>query len=514
MKILYIPLDERPCNYKYPKLISEITSNVELLIPPKDYMGHMKKSADINAVWRWVLEHVKECGYAIISVDTLTYGNIINSRIHKRSMEECMKSLDEIKKLKTLNPHIEIHAFNLVTRVADCDFDAEDPDYWSSYGKKIWKYCYLSDKADRSEIDGSEKLELAELENSIPQVFLVDFLERRKINREVNFRCLELLKDGAIDYLTIPKDDCAEYGFAAMDQMHIANKILEYRIMDRVMIYPGADEVGSVLLSRIINKINNYKPKIYVRYSSTMGPFIIPKYEDRPLNESIKYQITSMGGIMVNSEMDADVLLAVHTPGREMLEASEQEKNRNRNRSYSNNTELLEYINYFTQKYQRPFAIADVAYANGADHEFMIHASKLGLLEKACAYGGWNTAQNTIGFVLAQASIVVCFKSQKNISYNHMASENFVLRKIIEDWLYQTLVLNEMIMEKHKFEFIDPYNVGEYDQFVKDTILERLGSKIGCELGGKFNGKKIKIDNITLPWNRAFEIDFDLKLAD
>jgi hypothetical protein len=514
MKILYIPLDERPCNYKYPNYLANITNGIDLLLPPKELMGWLKKPADTDAVWNWVYEHVRECSHAIVSIDTLTYGNIINSRIHNKSLEECINNISNLEKLKNINPHIEIHAFNLVTRVANYNSDEEDPDYWKSYGEMIWKYSYLKDKTIRNEITDYESNELSSIISEIPEPYLTDFLNRRKINVEVNLKSIELVKNGIIDYLVIPKDDCSEYGYAAMDQNLIAKKILEYRIMDRVMIYPGADEVGSVLFARIFNRLKGFIPKVYVRYSSTMGPFIVPKYEDRPLHESIKSQITSIGGILVQEEKEADCLLAVNVPGKEMIEASEQELRNVNNKSFSNKDEILSYLKYFNEIYSKPFGIADVVYANGADNELMIYANKLGLLEETSAYGGWNTAQNTIGVVLAQTSIAAYYSIHNEENFNSVAQKEFTLRKIIEDWLYQAQTLNELACLKDHFSNINLYNVGESTEYVTKLIFDLLSDKINNEFNGRFSQKKVTLENISLPWNRVFETDFDLKLVD
>lgn len=115
------------------------------------------------------------------------------------------------------------------------------------------------------------------------------------------------------DILTVPKDDTAEYGYAATDQSAIAQKVREERLMNKVFVYPGADEVGCVLFTRIFNLIKGYTPRVYVRYSSTLGPTIVPKYEDRPLNESVKAQITSAGGICVDSADHSDCMLAINS---------------------------------------------------------------------------------------------------------------------------------------------------------------------------------------------------------
>ncbi len=61
-----------------------------------------------------------------------------------------------------------------------------------------------------------------------------------------------------------------------------------------VVIYPGADEVGMLLLARAVNKKRRLTPSFKVEFSSVNGPFIITRYEDRPLLEGIKGQINAV----------------------------------------------------------------------------------------------------------------------------------------------------------------------------------------------------------------------------
>lgn len=64
----------------------------------------------------------------------------------------------------------------------------------------------------------------------------------------VNLTSVELVRENVFDILTVPKDDTAEFGYAALDQMAIMQKAEEEQLMNRVYCYPGADEVGSVIL--------------------------------------------------------------------------------------------------------------------------------------------------------------------------------------------------------------------------------------------------------------------------
>jgi len=324
IKVLYIPLDERACNYEFPQKLCEMTEDLELLVPSKDNMGCLKKPASVEILWDWLFNHAIDAQYAILSVDTLVYGNIINSRTHHLNNEDCAKRLSRFKKLKQINPELEIYAFNLVARVAAYNNSHEDPDYWESHGWAIWRYTYLTDKIARGDHSQEEIDELAKVKDSIPEDILADFLTRRNVDRTTNLACVDLVSDNIFKLLTIPKDDTAEYGYAAMDQAAIAEKVRERHLTNRVLIYPGADEVGSVLFARIFNRVKQYTPKVYVRYSSTLGPTIVPNYEDRPLHESIKWQITSLGGIVEDCAGASDCMLAVNSPGKYQIESGEQ----------------------------------------------------------------------------------------------------------------------------------------------------------------------------------------------
>lgn len=64
-KVLYVPLDDRDCNYQFPWLLSQMTEGLELLRPPYEWMGFLKKPADREKIWEWLFEQAGECDYAI-----------------------------------------------------------------------------------------------------------------------------------------------------------------------------------------------------------------------------------------------------------------------------------------------------------------------------------------------------------------------------------------------------------------------------------------------------------------
>ena len=80
MKILMLPLDERPCNYLYPQLMPE--AGYQLLLPPREIMGDKKRAGDFEKISEWLLQNVGSADACILSLDTLIYGGIVPSRLH------------------------------------------------------------------------------------------------------------------------------------------------------------------------------------------------------------------------------------------------------------------------------------------------------------------------------------------------------------------------------------------------------------------------------------------------
>ena len=513
-KILYVGLDDRACTYFYPLLLADICDDIEMIAPPLDIMGVLKTPADTDAVWKWAFENASDADYAILSVDALVYGNIVNSRIHNRTKEQCDAYMDNFKKLKEINPNLKIHAFNLVAIAAAYNIDAQDPTYWATHGYDIWKYGWLTDKIKRGHDAPGEKEELEKLTASIPSEYLENFLNRRAINRSINHKSVDFAKEGVFERLVIPKDDTQEYGYAAADQASISEKIFKERVMDKVMVYPGADEVGCVLFAKIFNEIKNFTPRIYTRYSSILGPTIVPKYEDRPLHESIKAQITSLGGVIVDTPMESDMLFAIHSPGKFMIECADQFKDKDLTfSSHINLHEFASYINYYIKAYNKPVALADVAMSNGSDNEMMAYMNNIKLLDKLSAFGGWNTSENTNGMCLAHAVIHAYYETVDFKGGSRQKSDEFCVRKIIEDWLFQANALHTGIKELAKrYPGKSPYKIMDIHDEISTFVGNETTRLIGVEFGGVMKGKKVEISNFKMPWGRIHDLQFILKM--
>ncbi|HEY5563179.1 MAG TPA: DUF4127 family protein [Clostridiaceae bacterium] len=500
-KLMYLPLDERPCNFIYPQRIAEEASEVILITPPKALLGCKKQSANIEKLWVWIEENIKDCSYMVTSIDMIIYGGIVPSRIHYITMEECNNRLNRLSELKRKYPSLKINAFNLIMRVPSYNSSEEEPEYYDQYGEKIYKYSWETDRTCHKKASLEENEELNELKKSIPALILEDYMERRKINHYINKETIKFIKNGIIDFLIIPIDDCSEYGFSALEQRQLMQYIERNDIQDKVYMYPSADDIGCTLTARVINEIKNSTPKVFVRYSSSIGPSIIPKYEDRPLGESVKYQILASGGVIVDSSQQADIILMVNAPtigGAEMAEAPDA---KNRDISYYLNRNLIEFVlatKYYIQQGKK-CAIADVAFCNGADDELMRMMNKQHLLQDLIAYAGWNTSGNTLGTVISYSMI----RYQLQIKSNNL----FHYERLIEDWGYQANVRTQLSVEIENMG-IDTMNLKDDGENVALIAVKLLNEFIEEQLPVFANLYYVK--DVYFPWNRLFEIGISI----
>ena len=235
-KIMFIPLDERPCNYIYPQEIVGIRGDVELIIPPIDMLGKKKTPADIHRLWEFVENHISNCQAFVFSVEMLFYGGLLPSRLHHYSNEYFDELIQRLELLKSNHKDCAFYTFQLIMRTPRYSSDDEEPDYYGIFGEQIFKRSYLINKHNRVGITNQEDKELEEYNLLIPQEVIDDYEIRRCVNLRVNLKMIELVKKGVIDFLSIPQDDSCEFGYTAMDQQSVVQAISQLRLQRKVMM--------------------------------------------------------------------------------------------------------------------------------------------------------------------------------------------------------------------------------------------------------------------------------------
>lgn len=498
MKILYVSLDERPCNYKYPKDIIGNSKEVEFIVPPISLLNKKKKPADINTLWTFIEENIKDSDYAILSMDMMIYGGLLPSRLHKSSIEELLERVERVKNLKKLNPKVKIYSFDTIMRVPSYDSSEEEPDYYEDHGFSIFNISWLRDKIAKGDASEKDKEDYKKFISTVPREFEEDYFGRRKKNYEVTKKLLELVKEEVIEFFVIPQDDTALYGVQASEQQEHIKDIKALDISHKVFIYPGADEVGCTLLSRIINDVKQVTPSVFVRFSSVNGNKVVPSFEDRPYLETIKWHLTSAGLWMVDNSLEADIILMVNTPGEKTTEARNQDDGVRENNSMRNLMEFVTACREYIRKGKR-VVISDVAYSNGSDKELINLLGKFSIMSKVSGYAGWNTHGNTLGTALCQGTSALHFgENKKNLAYRYL-----------EDCGYQSIV-RQIVINELPIEDLSYYDFKDKEDWVKERTTIHLNEFLDNYIKPFFE-EDIKIKGVGFPWRRMFEIDLDIE---
>lgn len=505
MQLLYVPLDERPCNVYYPQMIAALQPQMQLRVPPLELLSQKKQAAVIDQLWDWVIEQATLCQTALLSIEMLVYGGLLPSRLHHDSVEILVERLQRLKKLKHLYPALDIFASNLIMRTPAYSSAEEEPDYYGVYGEQIFWWGWLQDKRERMGLTAAEQTQWEQIQQDLPMQHLTDYRDRRTCNVEVNLATLTLVEQGIISFLAIPQDDSAPYGFTAMDQRRIVSHVLSRRLQRQVHLYPGADEAGCTLLARAYNQHLGHSPRLYILHSAVGTEQIVPLYEDRPLGESLKAHVLAAGAQIVSTPDAADAVLAINSAGQVMQEAWNQATKDITYTSFRNLRFFVAEIERLV-KQGRWVAIADIAFANGGETELVEMLDDAALWDNLLAYAGWNTCCNTLGTVLATLSLGLESDRPQAITFNKMY-------RLLEDWAYQAIVRQETIQTVLPQLGASYYDFNGQEAVITQTIAQQLRAVWQQYLRQSFTQWQIQQLAVSTPWHRMFEIGLELKIA-
>lgn len=512
------PLDERPVNTRYPRSLAAI-AGIDLRFPPDAILGRARVPADMSAISFWLCEAVEEGAQAVfVCAEMLGYGNLTNSRI---SDDSAASVISRLGILEALGKTVPVHVFSIVTRVANANECVEEPLYWKEWGELCYRYGKLAHRAliGDAQPGSDEAEEFRKLEAQIPEEVRNDWLLRRLRNHTVNLAVLEMAARGSISSLRLTSDDTSEYGLSARERDWIAAwpDLIGDHLASRVRMHPGADEVGSALVAWWLNTTRRtHLPRVWVDYAIETDATLVAPYEDVPISETVFGQVVSCGCVPATTPHEADFVLAVVTPSPRLTDYSADFLNDDRSeRSEAYHQQIDRLARW--QNAGKPIAIADVAYPNGADPLYTeILTNGISSLNPGslAAYGAWNTAGNTLGVVIAQASCAPAIGDDlADQTERARAQRIFLAHRFLEDGAYQSHVrraVREEATAKWGRQDPDPDSPEEI-AWMCELIEAKLAVRLlALRAHGVGIGLSIKKNSVTLPWNRTFEVDFEL----
>jgi hypothetical protein len=538
-RLACLPLDDRPVNYDYPRELAAL-AGFAILLPPRDYLGNPWRASRHAELVDWLEKAASQADALLVAVDTLGYGGLIPSRTSTESAEAVLAHLSVLKDLKARQPDLLILAYSVILRISRADSAEEEKAYWADYGSRMFRLSYLEHKSGQGEASDDEVAECQGLRVQIPEHIYADYLLGRKRNHTVNRAMLDWLAEGVFDYLILPQDDTADYGWNIAEARALQAAIRQRGLSDRAITYPGADETASLLLARYACRQSGFAPRVWPRYSSLQGAQTITSYEDRPMHEMLKAHLAPLGGCLAESPEQADLLLFVNAPAegqgvadlqvlvaRELAEPDwavpvKQDKyyrltRREMTTPYRSIEEFVRAIGVALES-RLPVALADVAFVNGSDLLLGQRLLQAQLAPRLAAYAGWNTAGNTLGTVLAQAVLAILMQRGTPTHEQQGAQAAFLFRRYLDDYFYQAVERTHLM-----FEDLPALGLAPGMERLPDEDLEavtmRLRKRLSAAAGELRDCfvqaglvRDVSISKIGLPWQRLFEIAFDVQV--
>jgi hypothetical protein len=475
-KIIFIPLDNRPVSYTLPEQIVKMHKDAEFLLPPRELLGGLVKNSDVDAILEWIDKTLQKqmADYIVVSLDTIAHGGLIPSR---RSLDTPQDIINRLEKFRGIaeKSNAKIYAFSSIMRISDSYVNEEEKEYWDKYGKEIFNYSFWKHK-------GALTGEYKEWESKIPFEILDDYIKTRERNFSINRYYLKWLEEKFLDYLVFSKDDTGQFGLNVQESEALDAEIQAKNLCNNAIVQTGADEIPSDLVSRAICEYISIK--VYPLYSTASGKNTISRYEDRTIEECAAAQIRLCGGMVVDSQEDADMILLMHTP------QNVQNDHCLNIHVEKDNKDAVAFCIDYIQNSKKPIMIGDISCANGGDNLLVTQLITKALdTDKIYSYSGWNTTGNTLGSTLSLG--LSRFAAEKNGNFDIENYKKALFIRLADDWAYQTIVRQ---------------TIRAYTNIADKKMLKEEMFPLARNLVDKLG---LFVDNFefSFPWERTFEVE-------
>jgi hypothetical protein len=483
--VALVPLDDRPVNTS---MVSDIAgiAGATIVLPPATALPRFREPGDCEAIAQWLRASSTDVDAAVVSLDMLGYGGLIASRTTHDPARTVLERIAVLEQIHAERPGLAIGAINVFLRASNSDNATEEPGYWSDYGRLLHRLGGSAHQAWLEHDAGAGTVEA-----QVPDAVRQDFARRRLRNHIVNLAGLDLAYAGHVRTLLLTADDTAPRSAGSAEQQLVDYWTTLLGPRDNVLIYPGADEVAAAMTARLLAHHHEVSPSFAVTCVEPGGLDRVAPYENTPIGTGVGRQVKAAGGHLSTSS--PDVRLVVHAPaptGGDFYGTPPEP---------TGPALVLRTVEAISQALDggERVSLADCRYPNGSDPVLVEALRDAGLLLRLDAYGGWNTAGNTLGSTVAASTVATVGRHTGTL--DPVAQERFLLHRLVEDYGYQARVRNDLLAQLGEAAFRDPEGADTAElarRRLDDVLQEITGSAAGWRVGAT-----------TFPWDRAFEVD-------
>ncbi|MBP2644145.1 MAG: hypothetical protein H6Q67_2032 [Firmicutes bacterium] len=490
--ILYVPQDDRPVSLEYVENTAK-AAHINILVPPEEIIASRDKKGSPEKLWQWVIENGGQADAMVLSGDSLIYGGLVDSRTHSFDETVLQERVKRFCELHKKFPEVGLYVYSTVLRTPQGSSGGVEPDYYEKYGWNIFQLTALRDKKETVGLTRQEQEILDADLAAVPSADLEDWMKRRQKNFAVNADLIDMDRQGVFRFFLLGRDDTSPYSQSHKEGREFV-KLAADLSADTFQTFPGADQLGMVMLVRAYNDLTMQIPIVQVQYALGAGSDSVPSYEDQKIGKTIVDHITAAGGIVFAHPVNPDLVIAVNTPETgKTLEAE----------SSKNTTVLTPRISKFVDDVEdqliagKKVTIADVSFANGSDNALMAELARRHLLDKLSSYSGWNTASNTLGYAIGQGMLSGAM-SEKN-------RKRLLAIRYLDDWAYEANIRREL---DEQIVYPDNGSIVYLNDMKPILTAEaQKEERLFAEKNLWFRPEKIKV---SFPWNRMFELKVEI----
>ncbi|WP_295817294.1 DUF4127 family protein [uncultured Deinococcus sp.] len=395
-----VPLDSRPATRVLPALIAGLGGGSPQ-VPPTELLGTATRAADPLALGAW-LEMQPVSGPLVVALDALAYGGLVQSRTSPLTAAQALTRLELIR------------AWHART------------------GQPVYAFITLPREPDATD---------------------------RARNLEVVRAMIAWAREGVFAELHVTWDDALPGSPSPAEGAALAKDIPA-----NVRVYPGADEVLSMLAARALSP---QARTVRVEYSDPKAAQAVMRYEGIPLTQSAVNHAHGSGFTVVDTG-GADLTLYVYNGGDPRRAA----------------------VRISTLLRSQRVAVADVAQVNTGNPRLWADLSTLRQTANLQALAAWGTPGNNLGSALAHAKLALDGGSA-------VRQDALLAREYANDVIYSAQV--RALLRK---SLPESALAGQDAQTQLFTLAREF---FPLRVGNAYTLK-----DAFLPWGRSFEWEFDL----
>lgn len=498
LTFVIVPLDDRPVTLQLPRMLGRI-AGVTVATPPRALLGRYLRFGDPDAIARWLrVDAPADASAYIVSTDMVAYGGLIASRTPATPEFLAVSRMRELAAFRSTRPRAAFAAFGTVMRLAPTGVPNAGAAAGFFAAAPIWpliqEFANLPDPP-RTAADIATAHQL----RSEAGPALDDYLATRARDRDVDLFALQLAAEGSFDRLILGQDDAGPVGLHLRDLAALRAYLERWGLGGRATIEPGADELAMALVGAALAHQAAFVPRIRVVYSQAGGGSRNDPLEFAPIDSTVNALIGASGARRTDEAVDPDIDLFVRVPGTlpdeqtTFVDAIERDVRHGRLAAVADLTFLAQ------DDYRQQRGLVDDLLARG-------------IAGSIAAFASWNTTANTLGTAIPEAVAVAA--GRRMGSYDVRAHAQFMLDRYADDYAFHDFTrpaLNAWLSDQGVTDhtYLLP-EVAEQTTWRNRADLWPRSLALLAAIYPQYADGGL---TITLPWDRTFETELDVRLS-